>query len=88
MVWIVSVASPLRLGEDQVTLSQLTVYGSCVVARSARLLRLLQAMRVMDQPITAACLAQETEVSHRSLYRDIDSLRAVGVQIEGERGYG
>ncbi|MCG7364459.1 HTH domain-containing protein [Roseomonas sp. ACRSG] len=42
----------------------------------------------MDQPITAACLAQETEVSHRSLYRDIDSLRAVGVQIEGERGYG
>ncbi|WP_132251669.1 helix-turn-helix transcriptional regulator [Methylobacterium segetis] len=58
------------------------------MARSDRLLRLLQAMRVMPAPITAARLAKETEVSLRSLYRDIDSLRAAGARIEGERGYG
>jgi predicted DNA-binding transcriptional regulator YafY len=58
------------------------------VARSDRLLRLLQAMRVMPAPITAARLASETEVSLRSLYRDIESLRAAGARIEGERGYG
>jgi len=42
----------------------------------------------MRAPITAARLAAETEVSLRSLYRDIDSLRAAGARIEGERGYG
>ncbi len=58
------------------------------MARSDRLLRLLQAMRMMAPPITAAKLAEETGVSLRSLYRDIDSLRAAGARIEGERGYG
>lgn len=42
----------------------------------------------MPAPITAAKLAEETGVSQRSLYRDIDSLRAAGARIEGERGYG
>jgi predicted DNA-binding transcriptional regulator YafY len=45
-------------------------------------------MRMMPAPITAARLAAETGVSLRSLYRDIDSLRAAGARIEGERGYG
>lgn len=45
-------------------------------------------MRVLPQPVTAARLAEETGVSLRSLYRDIDSLRAAGARIEGERGYG
>lgn len=45
-------------------------------------------MRVMPAPITAARLAEEMHVSLRSLYRDIDSLRAAGARIEGERGYG
>lgn len=58
------------------------------MARPDRLFRLLHAMRVMTAPITAARLAQEMEVSLRSLYRDIDSLRAAGARIEGERGYG
>lgn len=58
------------------------------MARPDRLFRLLQAMRVMPAPITAARLAEETGVSLRSLYRDIDSLRAAGARIEGERGYG
>jgi predicted DNA-binding transcriptional regulator YafY len=58
------------------------------MARPDRLFRLLQAMRVMPPPITAARLAEEMEISLRSLYRDIDSLRAAGARIEGERGYG
>ncbi len=58
------------------------------MARSDRLLRLLQVMRVLPAPLTAARLAEETGVSLRSLYRDIDSLRAAGARIEGERGYG
>ncbi|WP_332687852.1 helix-turn-helix transcriptional regulator, partial [Devosia sp.] len=58
------------------------------MARPDRLFRLLHAMRFMPAPITAARLAEETEVSLRSLYRDIDSLRAAGARIEGERGYG
>lgn len=58
------------------------------MARPDRLFRLLQAMRVMPAPITAARLAAEMEVSLRSLYRDIESLRAAGARIEGERGYG
>lgn len=58
------------------------------MARSDRLFLLLQAMRVMPAPLTAVRLAEETGVSLRSLYRDIDSLRAAGARIEGERGYG
>ncbi len=58
------------------------------MGRPDRLLRLLQAMRVMAPPITAARLAEETGVSLRSVYRDIDSLRAAGARIDGERGYG
>ncbi|SHF88927.1 HTH domain-containing protein [Devosia limi DSM 17137] len=42
----------------------------------------------MPAPITATRLAAEMGVSQRSLYRDIDSLRAAGANIEGERGYG
>lgn len=58
------------------------------MARSDRLFRLLQAMRTLPAPVTAARLAEETGVSVRSLYRDIDSLRAAGARIDGERGYG
>ncbi|CAO4142989.1 hypothetical protein LPLAFNJD_LOCUS1323 [Methylorubrum aminovorans] len=58
------------------------------MARTDRLFRLLHAMRILPSPVTAARLAEETGVSLRSLYRDIDSLRAAGARIEGERGYG
>lgn len=59
-----------------------------MMARTGRLFRLLQAMRVMPAPITVARVAAETGVSLRSLYRDIDSLRAAGARVEGECGYG
>ncbi|MCR6502838.1 YafY family transcriptional regulator [Shinella sp. CPCC 101442] len=58
------------------------------MARSDRLFRLLQALRTLPSPLTAARLAEETGVSLRSLYRDIDSLRAAGAVIDGERGFG
>ncbi|ACK83661.1 helix-turn-helix transcriptional regulator [Methylorubrum extorquens] len=58
------------------------------MARTDRLFRLLHAMRVLPSPVTAARLAEETGVSLRSLYRDIESLRAAGARIDGERGYG
>ena len=56
--------------------------------RSDRLFRLLQALRTLPSPVTAARLAEETGVSTRSIYRDIDSLRLSGAEIGGERGMG
>lgn len=58
------------------------------MARTDRLFRLLHLMRTLPQPVTAARLARETEVSERAIYRDIAALRAAGARIEGEAGYG
>ncbi len=58
------------------------------VARSERLLVLLQVMRRYRQPVSGATLAAETGVSLRTLYRDIASLQAQGALIEGEAGLG
>lgn len=58
------------------------------MAKSDRLFRLLSAFRMLPQPVTAARLAQEVGVSERTLYRDIDSLRAGGALIDGEAGVG
>ncbi len=58
------------------------------MARSDRLFRLLHALRSLPAPVTAERLAAETEVSPRSIYRDIAALRAAGARIEGEAGYG
>jgi predicted DNA-binding transcriptional regulator YafY len=58
------------------------------MARADRLLRLIDTMRRLPQPITAARLAAETGVSERSLYRDIASLRASGALIDGASGLG
>jgi predicted DNA-binding transcriptional regulator YafY len=58
------------------------------MARSDRLFRLLTALRTLPQPVTAARLAAETEVSERTLYRDIDTLRAGGALIDGAAGLG
>ncbi len=58
------------------------------MARPDRLFRLLQALRSLPAPVTAARLAQATEVSLRTLYRDIDTLRAGGALIDGAAGLG
>jgi len=56
--------------------------------RSDRLFRLLHVLRSLPAPVTAARLAEATEVSVRSIYRDIAALRASGARIDGEAGYG
>jgi predicted DNA-binding transcriptional regulator YafY len=58
------------------------------MARPDRLFRLLTALRSLPQPVTAARLAEETEVSMRTLYRDIETLRAGGALIDGAAGLG
>ena len=58
------------------------------MSRSARLLRLLQAMRGRQRPVTAARLAEALEVSERTIYRDVADLIAHGAPIEGEAGVG
>jgi predicted DNA-binding transcriptional regulator YafY len=58
------------------------------MAKSDRLFRMLTALRMLPQPVTAARLAQELAVSDRTIYRDIDSLRAGGALIDGEAGVG
>lgn len=58
------------------------------MARPDRLMRLLQALRMLPAPVTAARLAEATAVSERTLYRDIASLRAGGALIDGAAGTG
>lgn len=58
------------------------------MARPDRLFRLLDALRRLPQPVKAARLAEETEVSLRTLYRDIETLRAGGALIDGAAGLG
>jgi predicted DNA-binding transcriptional regulator YafY len=52
------------------------------------LLRLLEILRRRRAVVTAAELAAATEVNVRTIYRDIDALRAQGVTIDGEAGTG
>ncbi|TCT33090.1 helix-turn-helix transcriptional regulator [Martelella mediterranea] len=56
--------------------------------RSERLLALLQLLRGHRYPVSGEKLADLLNVSLRTLYRDIASLRAQGAAIEGEAGIG
>lgn len=58
------------------------------MARTSRLLSLLQILRGKRRPVTAAALAEELSVSERTLYRDIAELVAQGAPIQGEAGIG
>lgn len=58
------------------------------MSRSERLLGLIQALRRHRRPVSGRALADELGISIRTLYRDIDSLRAQGAGIEGEAGVG
>ncbi len=55
--------------------------------RADRLFRIIQLLR-RRSVATAAWLAQELEVSERTVYRDIRDLSLSGVPIEGEAGVG
>ena len=58
------------------------------MARSERLLDLIQLLRRRRFPVSGAILASELGISLRSLYRDIATLKGQGVPIEGEAGFG
>lgn len=58
------------------------------MARSDRLLRVIQCLRTLRSPVTADVLAGELQVSQRTVYRDIEALRRSGAIIDGEAGLG
>jgi len=56
--------------------------------RSNRLFEIIQILRAAGQPLTAQALAQQLEVSTRTVYRDIAALQMMSTPIEGEPGIG
>lgn len=56
--------------------------------RADRLLQIIQLFRRWRGPVTASRLAEELEVTVRTVYRDIAALMANGVPIRGEAGVG
>lgn len=58
------------------------------MSRTTRLLDIMQILRVRRGPTSADALAAQTEVSPRTIYRDIATLQAQGADIEGEAGVG
>jgi predicted DNA-binding transcriptional regulator YafY len=58
------------------------------MSRAQRLLDLIQVFRRHRRPVSGAALADELGVSLRSIYRDIETLRAQGAHIDGEPGVG
>ena len=56
--------------------------------RADRLFQIIQILRRTSRPITASKLAEELEVSKRSVYRDVADLIGQRVPIRGEAGLG
>lgn len=56
--------------------------------RSDRLFEIIQILRTAVRPVTAAALAEQLEVTPRTVYRDIATLQARRVPIEGAAGIG
>jgi predicted DNA-binding transcriptional regulator YafY len=58
------------------------------VSRSERLMDILQSFRRRSRAVSAQTLADELDVNVRTIYRDILTLQAQGVPIDGEAGVG
>ena len=56
--------------------------------RADRLFDVIQVLRTAKKPVTAATIAEELEVTVRTVYRDIATLQARRVPIEGAAGVG
>jgi len=56
--------------------------------RSDRLFDIIQRLRTARGPLTAAAIAEELEVTPRTVYRDIATLQSRRVPIEGAAGLG
>lgn len=59
-----------------------------LMRRSDRLFDIIQHLRTATAPVTAAALAAELEVTPRTIYRDIATLQARRVPIDGAAGVG
>ncbi|MBV9249659.1 MAG: YafY family transcriptional regulator [Acetobacteraceae bacterium] len=59
-----------------------------MVRRADRLFEIIQVLRAAPAPVTAASLAEQLEVTVRTVYRDIASLTAQRVPIDGAAGLG
>ena len=58
------------------------------MSRTDRLLQILQILRRHRRPVTGQAMAEELEISLRTLYRDMNTLMMSGVPITGETGIG
>ena len=58
------------------------------MSRSVRFFEIIQILRQANEPVTARVLAEKLEVNVRTIYRDIASLQASKLPIEGEAGIG
>ncbi len=56
--------------------------------RADRLFDIIQVLRTAKGPVTASMLAERHEVTQRTIYRDIATLQARRLPIEGEAGVG
>ena len=56
--------------------------------RADRLLQIIQILRRRRGPSSGQAIAEELEISVRTLYRDIATLQASGVPVIGEAGVG
>jgi len=56
--------------------------------RADRLFQIIQILRRSTRPVTAAAIADELEVSKRTVYRDVADLISQRVPIDGEAGFG
>jgi len=56
--------------------------------RADRLFQIIPWLRGRRRAVTAAWLAEQLEISERTIYRDIRDLMASGTPIEGEAGVG
>lgn len=58
------------------------------MTRSTRFFEIIQMLRQAQSPMTAQQMAERLEVTKRTIYRDIASLQASRLPIEGEAGVG
>ncbi|MGJ8618065.1 MAG: helix-turn-helix transcriptional regulator [Sulfitobacter sp.] len=56
--------------------------------RSSRMFEIIQLLRSAKTPVRAQDIADQLEVTKRTIYRDMASLQAMRVPIEGEAGIG
>lgn len=62
--------------------------GSAPMNKTARLFKLMDALRGRRRAVAASQLAEELSVSVRTVYRDVQTLVELGASIDGEAGVG